>query len=206
MATNGACTNGVPIYEDHNGAKQVPMYYTATEFADHGGSYIYMDHSTSGSTDQYAKDIVSVINEHPNQSIYLVGHSAGANAIVAGLSILLGEDGKGDLSRIAAVAMLDPFLTAGNGDGTLWPENWPALSNLGNQDNADALVAAGVPFWVGNSSGDLEPKSFPRSFQPRSDAVPYFSNDNHFQLAVDIDALKLIIQFFANPSSHQTTP
>jgi pimeloyl-ACP methyl ester carboxylesterase len=179
------------------------MYYTATEFANNGGSYIYMDYSTSGSTDQYAMDIASDIKNHPDQDIYLIGHSAGANAVVAGVSILRGEDGKGDTSRIRAIVLLDPYLTTGNGAGTQYPQDWATLSNLGNQENADKLINdAHIPMWVAQSGQDTNATNFPNSRQP---GVPggavQFPNDTHTGLAVDVAVLQKALQFFANPSN-----
>jgi hypothetical protein len=192
MRTNGACAAGNPIYQDRNGNSHVPMYYVASQFAAGGGKVISMDYSTSGSTDKYSQDIWDKMNANPSVSIFLAGHSAGADAIVG--AVALYQHSGGDLSRIRGVALLDSFLLTGNGSTVGHPMDWENQHDLGNQDNADAIIRAGVPMWTGHSTEDQIQDNFP-SLSPGF-GVPYLE-DNHLQLAVDINALQVIVQFFA---------
>ena len=115
--TGHNCEAGTPQYSDHNGVKQVPMYLVSNEFAGNGGKVIPMDHDAYGNTDNYAQAIRSTIEANPSMSIYLIGHSAGADAIIAALAYYQ-YSGNG-LSRIRGVALLDSVFIYRK-----WREGW----------------------------------------------------------------------------------
>jgi RHS repeat-associated protein len=112
--TNGGCAKGEKVYSDIEGMPRVPMDKLASYFSEMGGQVIYLDHSAYGNTDAYAQAIYNIIHNTPKVTFYMVGHSAGANAIIGALSYYQSTQNKQgeDLAHIKGVALLDGLGTA----------------------------------------------------------------------------------------------
>ncbi|MBN1874300.1 MAG: hypothetical protein JXA33_08710, partial [Anaerolineae bacterium] len=181
MGTGANCKNEIPLadYSD-----QVPLQPLKDEFVKLGGEYKYLDYDTYGAKGDYARAIKTDIATSGDR-VYMVGHSAGADAVIWAASELIDE---GAYTQVKAIAILDSALLTGDGSG-LNVDDWETRRDT--QDAADD-VAKTIPMWAGHSRQGKNASSFPR-VDPRM-GCQY--SQGHLDLAVNAEAATQIINFF----------
>ena len=83
-----------------------------------GSTTYYVDYEASGEMkDNEAADIIDIIMDNPDALIYVIGHSAGADAVIIAIALYLeGAASPEDIERIGGVALLDPTFTVTRGE------------------------------------------------------------------------------------------
>jgi pimeloyl-ACP methyl ester carboxylesterase len=100
---DGACENGTPRRDYNN---KVPLSPFVDWAKGHGYSYKYYDYNLQGnSKEKYSKNISDFMINDPSSEFILVGHSAGADAVVWAASRYLQRGGQP--SNILGVMALD---------------------------------------------------------------------------------------------------
>jgi RHS repeat-associated protein len=106
VGTNGACESGTPRSDYNN---QVPLSPFADWASSNGYSAKYFDYNLHGNKAHYARWIKDWMAEQYSSSFMMVGHSAGADAVVWAAYLYLSEGG--NPSKILGVMALDMDLS-----------------------------------------------------------------------------------------------
>jgi len=183
MGTGSNCENEIPLADYGD---KVPLQPVKDEFVRLGGiDYRYMDYDTYGAKDTYAGAIKTNIDASGNNRVYMVGHSAGADAVIWAASELIDA---GAYAQVKAIAILDSCLLTGDGSGAP-VDDWETRRDT--QKAADE-VAGAIPMWAGHSGSHKDPTSFP-NVDPKM-GCQY--GQGHLDLAVNAAAAMQIINFF----------
>ena len=129
-------------------------------------------------------DIEKIVNKDPSSSstIFLLGHSAGADSAVYGTYLY--ASGGGSYSNIGGIALLDSYL------------NIPGVGN-GNIINEADQVDNNVPFWGGYShDGALGELDFGSRLNKEFEGYKFPYTTTHTDLAVNAKAQAAIIAYF----------
>ncbi len=174
--TGDDCTTTYPT----SGGAERPLYLLAQEWERQYGSdsVIYLGFGEPRPTKRDVADkILELINNTPDSTVYLAGHSAGADAIAIAIHEYLLNGG--DDQRIGGVALLDPYLSA-QLDGA-------AEDLRANSDNIREILGERYNVYIANLANGIQSGTI---------VTPIPFAGQHIELAVDNDILKEIFNGF----------
>ncbi|NMB68430.1 MAG: hypothetical protein GYA20_06685, partial [Chloroflexi bacterium] len=138
FGTNGNCSQNKRV----DGYQGVPLAPYAKHAREEGYQVRYFDFngdSKPGAKVRMSDTMISYLNKHPNDLPMIIGHSAGADAIL----LTFGNMSSDQKGRIGGVVLLDPTLTAG-----------PDYSDEGSlQGFVIEMLGIGIPVHVADGIG-----------------------------------------------------